>query len=607
MWGRGTSSLGTPPERASLYTGGYVGARILGNKIGTSRTGLAALPNLYGVDVGNFGTATIGDTGSGEGNLISGNTNSGIRLRGPDSVVQNNRIGLSSGIGPLGNGQAGIEIGVSATTTNNTIGGRGPGEGNVIARNGGAGIDIQDSANTVVGNEISGNSIFNNFRLGITVGGSVAPRPNDAGDPDLGPNRGQNYPVLSAASTTAIDGSLDSVAGNTYAIEFFANAGCDPSGHGEGSRYLGAMTGQAPGAFSFDPAGSVAVGEVIAATATNESTGDTSEFSACVTAVSGDASSFTVTTTDDTVDAGGCTTSHCSLREAITRANSETGTDTIDFEIGAALIAGAHTIRPNSALPTISDPVIIDGTTDPDAGSCPDGQVIELDGTNAGPATDGLTVSAGGSTIRGLVINRFNGDGIRLTTAGGNTVTCTYLGVGVDGITALGNGQDGIDADGGAGNTIGGTGAGDRNVVSGNIGVGILVGPNGTSTTSILGNTVGLGADGTTTVSNAAEGIRFHGTGTIGDGTSGGQNVVSGNHGTGIDVAGNFAFAAVLGNRVGTDAAGQIARPNALGINVSGNGSNVGGSAPGAGNLVSGNSGVGIRVRVLNGGNRVEG
>ena len=68
------------------------------------------------------------------------------------------------------------------------------------------------------------------------------------------------------------------------------------------------------------------------------------------------ATTFTVTKTADTND--GTCDADCSLREAITEANTLAGTDTIAFNIPGG---GPHTIQPTSALPTISDPVVIDG------------------------------------------------------------------------------------------------------------------------------------------------------------------------------------------------------------------------------------------------------
>ena len=120
------------------------------------------------------------------------------------------------------------------------------------------------------------------------------------------------------------------------------------------------------------------------------------------------AATFTVTNTNDTGPG--------SLRQAILDANANAGTDTIDFNIpavtdsGCNAVTGVCTIQPTSALPTITDPVIIDGYTQPGASSNtnPTGQglntvlMIELDGSLAGANSNGLVITAGSSTMRGL-------------------------------------------------------------------------------------------------------------------------------------------------------------------------------------------------------------
>ena len=84
-----------------------------------------------------------------------------------------------------------------------------------------------------------------------------------------------------------------------------------------------------------------------------------------------------------------------------------------------------HTITPLTALPVISQPVVIDGTEPPD--STP---LIELNGNGlAGP---GLTITGGNSLVRGLVINRFGGPGILLQTNGGNVIAGNYIGTDAD-------------------------------------------------------------------------------------------------------------------------------------------------------------------------------
>ena len=96
-----------------------------------------------------------------------------------------------------------------------------------------------------------------------------------------------------------------------------------------------------------------------------------------------------------------------SLRQAMINANTHTGfTDTISFSIRGT----GSTIAPASPLPQLTEPVIIDGTTQPGYAGTP---LIELNGAEAG-AGPGLSLAstASGSTVRGLAINRFGGNGI---------------------------------------------------------------------------------------------------------------------------------------------------------------------------------------------------
>ncbi|HEY6549425.1 MAG TPA: hypothetical protein VI589_16025, partial [Vicinamibacteria bacterium] len=97
-----------------------------------------------------------------------------------------------------------------------------------------------------------------------------------------------------------------------------------------------------------------------------------------------------------------------SLRAAITAANLTAALDTIEFAI---LPAGSYTITLLSALPPITQPVIIDGTTQGSWVNLPPfAPVIQLNGAMAGGGAYGLDLQAGssGSTIRGLCINRFS-------------------------------------------------------------------------------------------------------------------------------------------------------------------------------------------------------
>ena len=148
---------------------------------------------------------------------------------------------------------------------------------------------------------------------------------------------------------------------------------------------------------------------------------------------------FTVTKTADTND--GVCGFDCSLREAITAANASPGADTIAFNIPGP---GPHTIQPLSALPTVTDAVTIDGYTEPGASPNTNGPglgsnavlKIELDGS-AQPSGPGLLIDADASTVRGLVVNRFDSDGVYLFFSDGYVVEGNFIGTDITGTTDL--------------------------------------------------------------------------------------------------------------------------------------------------------------------------
>lgn len=251
---------------------------IEGNYIGTNASGAAALPNtLNGVECS--GKIVIGGTAAGAGNVISGNGQDGIGLdTGFGTTIQGNFIGTQAdGVSALGN----AGYGVARNTGNAVIGGTAPGEGNVIAFNGSAGI--KTIWTTVI---TEGNSIHSNTGLGIDLDGDgVTPNANCTNT---------NYPVVTSAITDGTDltviGTLNSQSNRNFKIDFYANTSCDSSGFGEGARYLGTTTVTTDGSCnaSFQvtiPGANVAVGESITTTSTPEDLGNsTSEFSQCVAA-----------------------------------------------------------------------------------------------------------------------------------------------------------------------------------------------------------------------------------------------------------------------------------------------------------------------------------
>jgi hypothetical protein len=273
-----------------------------------------------------------------------------------------------------------------------------------------------------------------------------------------------------------------------------------------------------------------------------------------------------------------------SLRQAILDANATPGTNEIDFAIGDG---GAQTIRPRSDLPYVTHSVIIDGTTQPDFAGSP---LIDLDG-GAAAYVNGLVILASNCTIRGLAFTNFAVpddpctflDGIYVS-GNNNVLEGNYTGVDLSGTRHMGN-SVGV-AVYGSGNRIGGTTASQRNVISGNdVGVEIYYGSNNV----VLGNYIGTDFTGTASLGNGL-GLDIGGSNNlIGGTTPAERNIISGNNGyqAGITIGGTGIR--VEGNFIGTDVTGTHALGNFEGVIVAGGSNNqIGGTEPGAGNLISG-------------------
>jgi len=265
---------------------GASGNFVLANRIGCS-AGLAPLPNegpgvrLRGAGAGN----QIGRVG--EGNLIVFNHGDGIRVGEPASLVEGTII-QANWIGELPSGAAAGNAGDGVEIAGHTslVGGLDPEQGNRIAFNEAHGVQVLAGN----GNAIEGNAIHDNAGLGVKLGGpeTLSPLPSDLHDLDEGPNGLQNAPVLTRSELAdeglKAGGVLESAPNRTFRIEFFASGRADPSGFGEGERFLGATeaTADADGAASFEtvlPDAGLSDLDSLAATATDPE-GNTSEFSA---------------------------------------------------------------------------------------------------------------------------------------------------------------------------------------------------------------------------------------------------------------------------------------------------------------------------------------
>jgi hypothetical protein len=506
-----------------------------------------------GILIDGASGSTIGGT-SGDGNTFVGNTSAGVSIVGASAtgnVVIGNRIGVASG---PANGD-GVDIGGGAS--DNTIGGKGAGAGNTIAGNTGSAVHILSG---------SGNSILQD----------LIERNGQAIVVDPGANDGLNAPMGLAATSNpdasvlpeTIDYTVTGVVGDAYTVEFFAG----DSSNGPASRFLGSVktpvltSASASFTASFDLTAALAVGEQVTATVTAPD-GSTSEFAASAAAVS----PFVVTLTTDwhrDATTGQPTGPEVgSLRLAINDANLDP-ISPITFDFGGA----PASIDVVTALPTIVAKVTIAGPPGP-AGA----PSVVIDGR--GGKFDGLTlgVGSGGSMIEGLGIEDFNGDGILVESQN---------------------------------NTIGGSIAGDGDVISGNTGDGIRIMATGNH---VEGDLIGTDASGTFALPNGAHGIEIQAnSNTIGGSIAGARgaisgpgNLISGNKNDGIliEASGNV----VEGDFIGTNASGtgpllyqvdgqDAPPPQVNGVVVQSPDNTIGGPTAAYGNLISGNQNDGVMV-----------
>jgi parallel beta-helix repeat protein len=281
----GNTIGGSGPGQGNLISGNGAGIRetigagihclgsatlIQGNRIGTDVSGQTGLGNVNGdgISLANGSGSTIGGTAAGAGNLISGNGRCGIWIGAGSTASSGN---LVQGNVIESNGHYGVLVG--SGSAGNTIGGTASGAGNTIASNHDQGVVI--SGATTINNPIRGNATYGNGWPDIDLAGD-GPTANTPGGPHVGPNRFQNFPVITTAlaGATEVAGTLNSIPSTSFALDFFADG-----------RYLGSGSVQTDasgnGSFDVPGLGATVPGQYITATATDPD-GNTSEYSAAV-------------------------------------------------------------------------------------------------------------------------------------------------------------------------------------------------------------------------------------------------------------------------------------------------------------------------------------
>jgi hypothetical protein len=222
---------------------------------------------------------------------------------------------------------------------------------------------------------------------------------------------------------------------------------------------------------------------------------------------------------------------------------------------------------------------------------------------NVGVLIDGSAKSntIGGTTAGARdVISANQSHGVVIDSSGTtfNVVEGDYIGTDATGTQALANGADGVNIYGGAtANTVGGTTAGARDVISGNTSAGVYLSDASTSANVVEGDYIGTDTTGAKALANGLDGVQILGgatSNTLGGTTAGARDVISGNASVGVYIMGSSTSDNVVeGDYIGTSAAGTAAVPNGInGIDIlsAATDNTVGGTIAAARDVISGNT-----------------
>jgi hypothetical protein len=539
--------------------------QVLGNFIGTNAGGTAAVANLHnGIYVQGGTGNTIGGTASGAGNLISDNSSDGLLIAGSSNLVLGNTIGANyAGTGLLGNSGNGIEIGGS----NNTVGGTAAGAGNIISGNSGDGVKIDGGAS---GNQVLGNFIGANVQglsaLANSIGVEIDGSGNTVGGAASGAGNlisGDSYAgVLISGSANQVLGNLIGVArGGTSALAdgtgIYVKNG---SGNTIGGTVSGAgnvISGNSTDGVNILGNDNQVLGNFIGTNATGGAAVANLHNGIYVQSGSGNTIGGTVSGAGNLISGNS--------RAGVFIDSGSSGTQLLGNTIG---LNAAGTVSSGTDGKTLGNSI-----------------GIEVVGNN--------NVVGGAAAGARNIISGNSGDGVLIdSTASGNQVLGNYIGAVANG-NPQGNQGNGIEI-GGSSNTVGGTVAGARNLISSNLADGVLI-DSTASDNQVLGNFIGANANGNGPLANRGKGIEIAGNNnTVGGTASAARNLISGNSQQGVFIDSGASGNQVLGNYIGTDAGGNVAVPNNIGIRVDGANNMIGGAAAGAGNLISGNNADGV-------------
>jgi CSLREA domain-containing protein len=194
--------------------------------------------------------------------------------------------------------------------------------------------------------------------------------------------------------------------------------------------------------------------------------------------------------------------------------------------------------------------------------------------------------------------NRLNGVSISGNQTSNNQVAGNLIGLRPADDAPMPNRENGVFIENASSNTIGGSQAGERNILSGNKKSGILITGMTAFSNAVFGNYIGLNVDGTQTVPNELNGVRLQGSqaNLIGGPGQLERNVISGHAEAGVLITGGQGHA-LQNNHIGVNPAGNAAMPNLIGVAIENSDANaIGLPVFGGGNVISGNILHGVQI-----------
>jgi len=567
---------------------------IQGNMIGTDVDGKTSIANQGDGVLIELGAANnlVGGPGqtarkTGKGNLISGNKQAGVHLRGAGTSgnqVQGNYVGTDISAANKLQNVNGVFIDQGAS--NNTVGGTAIAGiltlSNVISGNVTAGVVLSDAGtagNVIQSNKIGTNLtgtaelpnaygvLVTNAASGNLVGGtSAAAELQPAGNLISG-NRLYGVAIAGQGTTNNwVEGNLIGTA--NYGLQVLPN-------HLHGVYITFSASG------NFIGGGPEATGNLISG---NGGSG--------VVIDPGADGNFVITNRIGTTASGLAPLGNTHNGVELLGSSNGVGWNVISANLdNGMLVHGSRNVIIANRIGTDLNGAVA-------LGNVHDGILMNVV-TGAGHNLVGAALPGAGNLISG---NGWNGVEVTGPASANNEIMSNRIGTDLSGQQRLPNNRNGVFVNDTAGYVIGGSEPLAGNLISGNQWDGVLI--TGVRSTGILvlGNRIGTNAGGTASVPNLGNGVHLDkgaDTNVIGGTGATDGNLISGNVLDGVLLGANHRHGnKVLGNRIGTDVNGLSALPNwQQGVEILGSSYNtIGGDAAGAGNLISGNSRDGVRV-----------